>query len=113
MTEESSYFNRDSDGYLLVKSDLQSTEAGGTGQTTVGLTAVQITATPTAIKSVTIKALSTNTDIVYVGFSNAVITSTGFELTAGQAWCIDIDDLSNVWVISNATGQKICYGYVI
>lgn len=121
MSELSSAFNRDSSGYIEtviheavdLNAELNAEEKGDTGQVTVGTSAVQITSETTAIKSVSIKSLSANTGLIYVGFSNAVTTSTGYELSARDSIEIDIDDLSDIWLISDTALQKVCYMYVV
>ena len=86
---------------------------GGAGQTTVGLTAVQISSSSVQTRLVQVKAMSTNTNKIYIGWSNAVTTSTGHELSAGEftAW-IPVSDLSKLWFISDAATQKISYLYL-
>lgn len=71
------------------------------------VTAEAISTTQT-INSVTIKSLSTNTGIVYVGTSG-VTTSTGFELLAGESVSLDVDNLTDVYVIGSASSQVIRY----
>lgn len=72
--------------------------------------AVQITATSTKLQvGVTIKALAGNSDVVYVGASNAVASTTGYPLAAGEQVFIAVDDLSLVWLIGGASGQEIRY----
>ena len=78
-------------------------------QTTVGTTAVQLTATSTPCKKgVLAKALSTNGDKVYVGKSG-VTTGTGYELTAGETVAIEVDNVNKVYAIAGAAGQVVCW----
>ena len=71
------------------------------------VTAEAITTTQ-VIHSVTIKTLSTNTGIVYVGASG-VTTANGFELLAGESVSLDVSNLVNVFVIGSIAGQVIRY----
>jgi len=85
---------------------------GDTNQVTVGTSAVQITATSTPIKTVTVKADNDNAGNVYVGFSSGVTTGNGFRLAAGEAITIPIDDLSKIWLIADAADQLVHYIYL-
>ena len=79
-----------------------------TAQTTVGTSAVQLA--PSALasrKSVAVRALAANSGKVYVGPTNAVTTSTGYELSAGDAVTIDLDASANVFAIGSASGQTV------
>lgn len=78
------------------------------GSKTVPTGTAEAIATTQAIKSVTVKSLSTNTVAVYVGASG-VTTSTGIELLADESVTIDIDDLAKVFVISGSASQIIRY----
>lgn len=76
----------------------------------IGTSAVQITATETLLQvGVTIKALAGNSNTVYIGASDAVTSSTGYPLAAGEEKFIPVDDLSLVWLIGGASGQEIRY----
>lgn len=68
----------------------------------------EVIASSQAIHSVTVKALSTNTAVVYIG-STGVTTSNGFELLAGESISLDVDDLSDVYVISGSASQEVRY----
>lgn len=71
-------------------------------------TRVKITAGTTPVKSVTIKALSTNTGLIYVG--NATVASTnGFQLSAGESVSFDISDLTNINIDSAVDGEGVSY----
>ena len=60
------------------------------------------------IKAIVVKAMSTNTGIIYVGLST-VLTTTGFELEAGESIMFECDNLSQVYVIASIANQKVCY----
>ncbi len=79
------------------------------GQTTVGTTAVQLIAASTACKKgVLVKALSTNTGMVYHG-KNGVTAGDGYELTAGETVVVEVDNVNKVYVIASAADQKVCW----
>ena len=59
------------------------------------------------MNGIIIQALSTNAASIYVGAAG-VTTSTGFELQAGQATSLAINDLSKVYV-TGTQGDKACY----
>jgi hypothetical protein len=79
------------------------------GQKTVSTTAVQISASSTIpTNGIIIQALSTNAASIFVGGSG-VLTSTGFELTAGQSMSFTAN-LNTLYIISVAsTTDKICW----
>lgn len=78
------------------------------GIKTVPTDTAEAIASSQAISSVTVKALSTNTVAVYVGASE-VTTNNGFELVAGESVSLDIDNLADVFVISEEASQVIRY----
>lgn len=97
----------DSAGRVKIVSNLPT--AVTVGRTTVGVAAVQIVVASTpATKEVTVKAMSTNTGIVYVG-ATGVTTGTGFELTAGESITLAIDDANKVYAIGSAAAQSVSW----
>jgi len=74
------------------------------------VTATTISDLPTLpLKSgVNIKALQTNTDLVFVG-SVGVITTTGYPLSAGEELFLEVDDAIKVYTISSTSGQTACW----
>lgn len=79
------------------------------GKTTVTTAGTRVVLTTTqAVKSVTVKALATNTGIIYVG--NASVSSTnGFRLAAGEAVSFDIADLNSVNLDSSVNAEGVTY----
>jgi hypothetical protein len=80
----------------------------------IGLTALQLTASSiTAKKGVLVKASAANTGIIYVGNSDVTANSTeatdGYELYAGEAVLIEVDNANKIYVIASATGQKVFF----
>ena len=79
------------------------------GQTTVGTIETQlITISTPCKKGVLVKALSTNTGVVYIGKSG-VATTSGYELTAGEAVTIEVDNVNKVFGIADTAGQKVSW----
>jgi len=78
------------------------------GTKTVPTGTAEAIATSQAIKSVTIKALSTNTVAIYVGATGCTVAA-GFELLSGESISLDVDNLATVFVISGSASQVIRY----
>ena len=77
--------------------------------TTAG-TAVQL-ASSNAIKSITIRAKSTNTGIIYVGTST-VSSANGFQLSSQETVSLDIANISTIWIDSSVNGEGVSYIYL-
>jgi hypothetical protein len=77
------------------------------GQTTIGTTEVQLPAAA-CVKGVLVKALSTNTGIVYIG-KTGVLATTGYELTAGEAVTIEVDNVNKLFAIADTADQKVSW----
>lgn len=84
----------------------------GNGQTTVVTagSSVQL-ASSTSIKSVTIRALSTNTGLTYVG-SSSVSSANGFQLSPQETVSLDLDNLSKIWLDAATNGNGCSYIYL-
>jgi len=101
---------------LQLKADLTETQSVDiaaistiyNGTKTVPTGTAEAIATSQAIKSVTIKALSTNTVAVYVGATGCTIAA-GFELLAGESISLDVDNLNLVYCISGNASQVVRY----
>ncbi len=79
------------------------------GKTTVSTAGSRTTlAGATTCKSVTIKALSTNTGFIYVG-NSTVTSANGFQLLAGDTVSLDIADLTTVNIDSSVNGEGCTY----
>ena len=65
---------------------------------------------------VTIKALSTNAAVIYVGFTGTTVTlgatnaTTGIELSAKESVFIEVDNLSDVFINAAAAGKATYIG---
>jgi hypothetical protein len=75
-------------------------------------TAEALSASNKAQCAVAVKALTTNTGLVYVGNDGAadVSSSNGFPLAAGDTIIFEyVDDLANIWVDSAVNGEGVAY----
>ena len=72
----------------------------------------RITAVSTACKHIDIMAATANTGIIYVGGSG-VTSATGVALYAGDVYSADIDDLSEMFVISSVDGEDVQWVYYV
>lgn len=80
------------------------------GQRAVGVAEVRILGTTEQLtRSVSVKALSTNTGIVYIG-RQGVTTATGWELSAGESIDIDVNEQAvNLYAIASMAAQGVCW----
>lgn len=88
--------------------------AFGHGSKTVGVTAVQLTATSRETpRGITVKADSTNAGKVYVGGAGVTArtadATNGFELTAGESKHLPVDNATKVYAIASETGQVVSW----
>jgi hypothetical protein len=92
---------------LPVTINVPTTPSSGKTTVTTAGTRVALAGT-TTIKSVTIKALITNTGLIYVG-SSAVASTNGFQLSAGDSVSLDISDPSVINIDSDVNGEGVTY----
>ena len=59
-------------------------------------------------KGVSIKALSTNTGMIYLG-PDGVEAATGYQLAAGESIDIAIDNLNRLYIDAAVTGEGVTY----
>lgn len=88
--------------FSIIGSGVQSTVTAGTR---VALK------TTTSIKSVTVRAKSVNTGLIYVG-SVAVTSSNGFQLSPSETVSLDVDDLAKVYIDSAINGEGVTFIYL-
>lgn len=103
-----------SNGDALVSTDgalnvsIQGLDEFQTSTYTVGLTAIQITPSPLANRSsIGFKAICAVGEIIYIGASNAVTTSTGWPLANGEALQMDLTSGQQIWAIASAAAQNL------
>lgn len=80
-----------------------------TGQknvTTAGT--AEVLASASNIKSIAIKAKSTNTGNIFVGTST-VSSTTGYILTANETVTLDLDSTSDIYINSSVSGEGVSY----
>jgi hypothetical protein len=80
------------------------------GQRTVSLsgTEVSLHSSSVPVSSCAVKALAGNTGKLYLG-ANPVTTSTGYELSPGDAIVLDIDNTSDVYIDAATGGDGWSY----
>ena len=85
----------------------------GNGQKTVTIAGTaEILASSTVTATISVKALSTNTGIIYIGDSG-VSSTNGFELSSGDSIDIALSNLSIVYIDSSFSGEGVSYLYVV
>jgi hypothetical protein len=93
-----------------------STALGGTGAQVVaaGPTRTKLISSSTPCFRVTVKALVTNTHVLYVGLSNVTADTNngtgGFQLEPGEAFTFGSDDVSSVYIHGTA-GEGASFAY--
>lgn len=83
-------------------------------QTNVDSTStVQIaTSAPSNRVSVSVKALSGNDASVYIGSNSSVGTNSGYELAAGEAVVLEVDENQDIYAIADSDGQRVSWMHV-
>lgn len=59
-------------------------------------------------KAVVIKALPTNSGLIYVG-SSTVASTNGFILSASESVSLDIDNTNHIWLDCSVSGDGVTY----
>jgi hypothetical protein len=91
-----------------VNANIEGLTSFQTSQYTVGTSAVQLAPTPlTNRSSLSVKAVLTGTNLVYVGNSNAVTSSTGYVLFNGDSLQLDLTPAQQIWAIASAASQTV------
>lgn len=91
-----------------VNSNLNGLNVWQTSQASIGTSAVQLTPTPLPTRSsVSVKALTTSNNMIYVGSTSAVTTSNGYALFNGDSIQLDLTAAGQIWAISGAAGQSV------
>lgn len=106
----------DSNGNQVVPDSPGTAIVSGTKTVTTAGTAVQVTATPTTIKSIYVSADMGNVKSIVVGDSSVVAalsSQRGIQLIPGATPIkLDINDLSLLWVDALSSGDKLSYAYI-
>jgi len=83
---------------------------GAYGQADVNSSASAISSSTSVFNhGVAVKALATNTAVVYVGFDSSTSASTGVELNPGEGVELKIDQLAKVFAYTATPTQKVSY----
>jgi hypothetical protein len=80
------------------------------GQNAVGTSAEKVVATNSGgAVAVILKALSTNTEIIYIGTDANVTSGNGFPLSPGEVVVWPVRDTDNCWAISASGSQTLAF----
>jgi len=78
---------------------------------TVTTAGTQVQLGTNTCKSVSVKALASNTGVIYVGKSD-VSSTDGYELATGESVDIAIDNTNRIWIDSSVNGEGVKYLWV-
>lgn len=101
------------ENYKPIQGVFRNIVSGNATVVTAG-TAVQLTSTPTQAKSLDVTASSANANEVTVGGSGvvgAVSGRKGVPLFPGNTYTFKITDVSQVWIDSVTSGDKVSFNY--
>lgn len=79
-----------------------------TDQITVGLSALQLSSNVIE-NSINIKASISNNGNIYIGNSNSLTTSNGYELCAGESITLPIINSNLIYLIADLDSQKVSF----
>jgi len=79
-----------------------------TDQITVGLSVVQLSSNIIE-NSINIKASNSNNGNIYIGNSNSLTISNGYELVAGESITLPIINSNLIYLIANLDSQKVSF----
>lgn len=105
---ETGHFVMAGTGAVTATVSLPSTIYNGKKTVTTAGTRVTLASSQAITSGVTIKALSTNTGVIYVGDSS-VSSSNGYQLAAGDSVFLEIANLSTVNLDSSVNGEGVTY----
>lgn len=104
----------DSSGNAIIPSGSASSLGGGRRTSSSPGTAIQINASSTSCKRVTVQALQSNSDVIAVGgsASNATLgAENGVILNPGGSQTFNIDNVNKVYFDPRQSGDGISYNY--
>jgi hypothetical protein len=82
--------------------------AVSSGRVVVSTAGTRVQLTTFSCKSVVIKALPTNSGVIFVG-NSTVASSNGFVISASESVSLDIDNVNHVWIDSATNGDGISF----
>lgn len=100
---------RDSSGNEIGPGALATPTVIFNGKQTVATagTRVQL-ATTQAVKSISVKALASNTGLIFLG-NSTVASGNGFQLSAGDEQSFDLANLATVYIDASVSGEGVTY----
>lgn len=112
LTSTAGALNVNTTGSVTVSGSVTASIAGlnsfQTSQYTVGLAVVQLANPPLAGRSsLSIRMDKSNSGAIYIGNSNAVTTSTGYPLFAGDTLGMDLTDSKTIFAIADTATQHL------
>lgn len=78
------------------------------GKATVTTAGTRVALGSGTVHAVVVRALSTNTDVIYVG-NSSVAAANGYTLEPGESIGIAIDSLSRVYLDAVVSGEGVVY----
>lgn len=91
-----------------VNASIEGLNSFQTSQYTIGTSSVQLTSTPlTNRSSMSMKAVCTANNYVYIGNSSGVTTSTGYILFNGDSLQLDLTPAHVIYAIASAASQTV------
>lgn len=78
------------------------------GRVTVNSPGTRVQFGTNTVKSIVVKAFASNTGLIFVGGS-AVVSTDGFQLSAGDTVSLDIVQTSTVWIDSEVSGEGVTW----
>lgn len=88
---------------------IKSLTGGKMTRTSVASTAVEVTSSSPLVgrRSISIKAISSGSAIVYIGFNSAVTSANGWPLSNDQSIDFEFDDTVLIWAIASGGTQAV------
>jgi hypothetical protein len=99
-------FNVDTGGGIIAA--IPATVVNGQKTVTAAGTAEALGAATTLYSGVSVKALATNTNDIYVG-SSAVDDTNGYVLSAGEAVFVENGDLANIFIDADTNSEGVSF----
>jgi hypothetical protein len=104
----------DDDSATQLTTDFTMLTGHGGQVVAAGPVRTKLLASATPCRRITVKALVSNSDLIYLGLStvtaNANNTTGGFQLSPGEAFTFGIDDVSKVYIHGTA-GEGATFAY--
>lgn len=94
---------------VIVAVDAADGETGQKVVTTAGTPVKVTTSTRKMSIGARVRALAANTGKIYVGFSNAVSSSTGYQLSAGESVLVEVRTADGLWIDSSVNAEGVCF----